>query len=76
MPEVTALVMALIIERPMCVDCIAARAQVSREAVKARIDEMRATVRIKDGTGRCRACGTQEASVYWLPARHDDPPPD
>ena len=77
MPEITALIMALIIERPMCVECIAARAQVSVEAVKTYVDErMRSTVRIQDGSGRCRVCGRQNIGVYWLPAHHDDLPPD
>ena len=76
MAEIAAVVMALIIERPMCVDCIATRAQVSPEAIKTRIDQMRATLTIKDGTGRCRVCGRQDASVFWLPAHQDELPPD
>ena len=76
MPEISALIMALIIERPMCVECVAARAQVSAEAIKSYIDRMRASVRIQDGAGRCRTCGRADQPVFWLSAHPDDPPSD
>lgn len=75
-PQITALIMALIIERPMCVDCIAGRAQTSVETIKGYIDRLRATVRIQDGSGRCRTCGREGVPVFWLPSHPDAPPPD
>ena len=75
-PEITAVVMALIIERPMCVECIAARAQVPADTIKSYIDRMRASVHIQDGSGRCRTCGRGDHTVFWLSARPDAPASD
>ena len=75
-PQITALIMALIIERPMCVECIAARAQTAPDTIKGYIDRMRASIAIQDSSGRCRTCGREGVSVYWLPSHPDDLPPD
>ena len=76
MPQITAVIMALIVERPMCVECIATRAQVEPSTIKAYIDRMRASVRIQDGSGRCRTCGRADHTVFWLSANPGDPLPD
>jgi hypothetical protein len=68
--------MALIIERPMCVECIATRAHASTDVIKGYIDRIRATIRIQDGSGRCRTCGQSDQPVFWLPSNPGDPPPD
>jgi hypothetical protein len=75
-PQITAVIMSLIIERPMCVECIATRTQISVDAVKGYIDRMRASVHIHDSSGRCRTCGRADQPVFWLSSHPDDPPPD
>jgi hypothetical protein len=58
MPEIATLIAVLIIDRPLCVDCIADRGQISVATVKTyleRIDPMFSVNR--EGNGRCRACG-------------------
>ena len=58
MPETAALITALIIDRPLCFDCIVMRAGVSAAAAEvafARITNV-LTLR-RDNPGRCRACG-------------------
>ena len=70
-------VMDLLVAHPaICVECIASRAQTLPDTIKAYIDRMRDTVRIQDGSGRCRTCGREGLPVYWLSAHPDDPPPD
>jgi hypothetical protein len=58
MPEISAVITALIIDRPMCVDCIALRAQVSMPAVKDYLPRIASVGRLEHRVGeRCRACG-------------------
>ena len=76
MPEIAAVIMALIIERPMCVECIAGRAQVSTDAIKGYFGRLRDSVRIQEGSGRCRTCGRGDQSVFWLSATPSHPTPD
>jgi len=59
MPETTAIITALIIGRPMCLDCITRRAAVgvaAAEVTLARINNVLALQR--EQSERCRACGT------------------
>ena len=58
MPEISAVITVLIIDRPMCVDCIALRAQVSIRAVKDYLPKIASMGRLEHRVGeRCRACG-------------------
>jgi hypothetical protein len=75
-PQITAIILTLILDRPMCVECIAGRAQVSIPTIKDHVDRMRATVRIQDGSGRCRTCGRFDQPVFWLSESPGDPPPE
>jgi hypothetical protein len=65
-PEISAVITVLIIDRPLCVDCIALRAQVSVPAVRnylLKIDTMGSVQRGVDD--RCRACGLI-GETFWL----------
>jgi hypothetical protein len=58
MPERAALITVLIINRPLCTDCIANKTGMSVRSVKrylAAIPELITTA--PDSGGRCRACG-------------------
>jgi hypothetical protein len=58
MPEISAVITALIIDRPLCVDCIALRAQVSVPTVKDYLPKVGSMARLQHGVeDRCRACG-------------------
>lgn len=58
MPEISAVITALIIDRPLCVDCIAARAQISVPAVKDYLSKIGSAGRLQHRMeDRCRACG-------------------
>ena len=53
----TALITALILERPLCLSCIAERAHVSEERVQATLKAIGGALRLSTPTGRCAACG-------------------
>jgi hypothetical protein len=58
MPQTVALVMALILERPLCISCVAtktgAAAPVVLDVALNRISEV---LKLNRERGRCRACG-------------------
>ena len=58
MPHTAALIGVLILERPMCLPCVAAKAHVSETQVAASVARLALVVRThrQDG-GHCRACG-------------------
>jgi len=63
-PQTTALITALILERPMCVPCIAMKAATSETGVETSLAHIGPVVRIRrESVGRCRACGQTLAVV-------------
>jgi hypothetical protein len=71
MPERAAMVTALIMDRPLCLSCIALRAsldEVDANAILDKIDHVLTLQRVS--LGRCRACGLMQAvfSVQQPPA--------
>jgi hypothetical protein len=66
MPEVAALVTALILEHPTCVDCIVTKATTSRDAVDAAFARIAKVLQFRwDEAGRCRRCGDVK-TIYWI----------
>jgi hypothetical protein len=66
MPETTAIITALILDRPLCLDCIAMKAGVSHATVEAILARIKKVLTLRrDERGRCRACGTTGV-VLWL----------
>jgi hypothetical protein len=60
MPQTVAVITALILERPMCFACIAAKTGTSETGVEATLATIAPTMEIyrdHDHDGRCRACG-------------------
>ena len=58
MPQTVAVITALILERPMCFACIAAKTGTSETGVEATLATIGPVVEIyRDHDGRCRACG-------------------
>jgi hypothetical protein len=59
MPETAAMVTALIMERPMCLDCIARKASFSLNEVETAFLHIDRVLHLQRfGSERCRACGT------------------
>ena len=59
MPATTALVTALILERPLCISCIATKAgEPSAAALEASMERIRHVLAMHRRQERCRACGT------------------
>jgi hypothetical protein len=66
MPEISAVITVLIIDRPLCVDCIALRSQVSVPAVRDYLRKIDTMGRVHRGMDdRCRACGLI-GETFWL----------
>jgi hypothetical protein len=59
MPEkIDSLVIALLVDRPLCWACLADRLGLTREGAQAAVDHLDQTVRVGHrGADRCRACG-------------------
>jgi hypothetical protein len=58
MSETDALIAAPILERPLCLPCIALKATISETGVEASLARIAPVVRIRrELGGRCRACG-------------------
>ena len=58
MPEITALVTALILERPLCMNCLVARAGASEASVEAALSTIARAMTVQRTIDRCRTCGT------------------
>jgi len=59
MPDTAAVITALILERPLCISCIATKAgEPSAVALEAALDRIRHVVDTCRARERCRACGT------------------
>ena len=58
MPDRPAVIAALVLERPLCVSCIARRAdEPSAAALEASLEQLRHVLQIFRAQDRCRACG-------------------
>jgi len=70
MPETAALIIALILERPMCISCIATKAMLPEAAVETSLARVAPVVQIRrELDGRCRAC-RRTGIVLWLTDAH------
>ena len=66
MPERAALIALLIVDRPLCIDCIVLRANTPAPAVEHYLEVIGGSLALlHEDTGRCRACGTLR-KVYSL----------
>jgi hypothetical protein len=58
MPERAALITVLILDRPMCLECIASRADMSISSVRGYLERIGKMVTVQQvPTERCQACG-------------------
>ena len=61
MPDLAALVAALIVDRPMCVDCIAEKSGRGVSAIAATLTTVQTYLVLHSAVDRCRECGTVTA---------------
>jgi hypothetical protein len=66
MPETAALITAVILDRPVCLDCIALKAGIDAATAGVSLARIKNVMVVhRDESGRCRACGTTGV-VLWL----------
>jgi hypothetical protein len=66
MPERASLITGLIIERPLCMDCITTKAGIAVADVHTAFASIRKVLDLRHAEhGRCRACRTV-VPVYWI----------
>jgi hypothetical protein len=58
MPEIAALVTALILERPLCMNCLVTRADTGEAAVERALSRIARAMTVQRTIDRCRTCGT------------------
>jgi hypothetical protein len=63
MRNLTPLVTALMLDRPMCLECIATKSGVPAARLTTVIRRIGAVLAIDRHVGRCRACGRMDAEV-------------
>jgi hypothetical protein len=63
MRDLTPLVTALMLDRPMCLECIATKSGVPVANLGSVIRRIGAVLAIDRHVGRCRACGRMDAEV-------------
>jgi hypothetical protein len=63
--QYAAVIGVLIMDRPMCLDCIGTKTGVSAGEVKRRLDEIGKGLAIVESEDRCRVCG-EPATVFSI----------
>jgi hypothetical protein len=59
MPEHAALITTLILERPMCLQCLTAKAGMTGPSVRSYLEQISKAVNLQQSAReRCQACGT------------------
>jgi hypothetical protein len=70
MPNLAPLITALILDRPTCVECIAAKSGLSPERAAIVIERIAQVLTLHRQVGRCRACGRMDAAVMFVDRPH------
>ena len=65
MPDRGALVAAIILGRPLCLPCIAAKATENLETTAAVLERIETVVVVRRACERCQVCGL-ETDVLWI----------
>ena len=61
----TTLVTALVLERPLCMECITAKAALTETEVGVALARVQHILRVYMEHGRCRSCGTDGVVVIY-----------
>lgn len=66
------LIASVILERPTCLACIAAKVNATEVETLRALDAMMRTMRVTaERSGRCRACGSTTGPIYSVPVKQD-----
>jgi hypothetical protein len=65
MPEEGPLLAVLIVERPLCVDCISEKSGLPTDQIEPFLTRIESKVPLSRGENRCRACG-RFMNVSWI----------
>ena len=66
MPGDAAVIAILIMERPMCLECIATKSRLSTVDVERYLDQIGQELEVRqESEDRCRICG-EPRTVFWL----------
>jgi hypothetical protein len=63
MPKRGALLAVVIMERPLCLDCISEKIDLTTDDIRGLLSAIEGTVSLNRDTDRCRACG-RSTTVY------------
>ena len=63
MPEKAALLAVLIVDRPLCVDCVAEKSAIVADEIEPLLARIATRIAITSAVDRCRACG-ETKKVY------------
>lgn len=63
MPRIAAIIVALILERPTCLDCLAPKAGINIGDAETALREVGDVFRILDAPDRCRVCGETKETI-------------
>ena len=77
-PEESSLITALILDRPLCIDCIGTKATLIPAAVESYLAIMSRVLRIDRAEGECSSCGATTLVVscsLFVPPRSPDASP-
>jgi hypothetical protein len=64
MPEIFAVITALILERPLCMECVVSKSALTLAEVGAALARIQKVLHVHIEQGRCWACGTIGSVVY------------
>ena len=67
MPEIATVITVLIIQRPLCLQCISDKAQVSVPTARDYLDKLDTVMGVQRTNDRCRGCGAI-GNTFSLPA--------
>jgi hypothetical protein len=62
--ERVALITALILDRPMCLECLSAKAAIPTEELIAILELIEAALAVHRGVGPCRGCRRERSTVH------------
>ena len=63
MPNRATLITALILDRPMCLDCIAAKSGLPADTIDGVLQRIGRVLNLQRTVERCRACGETDVEV-------------
>ena len=64
MPDRAAIITALILDRPLCEECLASKSGLSPSSIDETLTIVRTALKLHETEGRCRACGESKHVLF------------